>query len=354
MNIEQAIDTVVRAGMQQQHIPGLSLALIDNGNLVMAKGYGFANLEWGVPATAETVYEIASLTKLFTATGIMMLVEDGKLNLDDPVTYYCQGLPEEWQAITLHHLLNHSSGVNSWSLNWWRADLSPAEVWQDAFRLPLQFAPGTQSDYCDVNYNILGMVIHQVTGKSFNEFLQDRLFLPLGMSATRHHDWRAIVPNRAAGYCWEADEWKNCEGIRWHPLSHTSKDTPANGANGSLLSSVSDFARWDAALHTEQIISRQALQQMRTPTVLTNGALNPFGYGWSIDRKQGLHYTAQTGMNPAFAAWFCRFFDANLSIALFINCCFGNQEWVEGSDPRPWEIGTQVAGVYNPILKREW
>lgn len=347
MSIEQTIDVTIAAEMQRQHLPGLALAVIDHGELVLAKGYGFANLELSVPTTPDTVYEIASLTKQFTATAIMILVEEGKVKLTDPVSYYDQRLPERWQAITLHHLLSHTSGVHYWSADFARADLTIEELYQDAYRLPLQFSPGTQCAYCDVNYNILGMVIHQVTGKPYHEFLQERIFAPLGMNA-RHNDWRAIVPNRATGYCWEDGEWKNCLGIHWHPLSDATQTAPINGANGSLLCSANDLAKWDAALYTEQIITQATRQQMWTPTILSEPKAG-FGLGWWIEEQAGQGLASHGGMNPAFGVWYGRYPDANLGIAVLTNCAFGQQEWVAETSPNPGLIGKRVAEFYQSI-----
>lgn len=346
MAIEQTIDAYIAAEMQRQHLPGLSLAVIDHGKPVLIKGYGFANLELGVPTAPDTVYEIASLTKSFAATAIMILAEESKVKLTDPVGRYDQRLPAEWQAITLHHLLSHTSGIHYWSVDWSRTDLTIEELYQDAYRLPLQFNPGTQYGYCDVNYNILGMVIHQVTGKPYHEFLQDRVFAPLGMKA-RQNDWRAIVPNRANGYCWEDGEWKNCQGIQWHPLSDTTPTAPINGANGSLLCSASDLAKWDAALYTEQIVTQATRQQMWTPTILSEPKAG-FGLGWWIEEQAGQWSASHGGMNPAFSVWYGHYPDVNLGIAVLTNCAFGPQGWVEETSPNPGLIGKQIAELYQP------
>lgn len=347
MSIEQTIDAYITAEMERQHLPGLSLAVIDHGEPVLIKGYGFANLELGVPATPDTVYEIASLTKQFTATAIMILVEEGKVKLTDPVSHYDQRLPAEWQAITLHHLLSHTSGIHYWSVDWSRTNLTIEDLYKDAYRLPLQFSPGAQYGYCDVNYNILGMVIHQVTGKPYHEFLRDRVFAPLGMKA-RQNDWRAIVPNRANGYCWEDREWKNCQGIQWHPLSDTTPTAPINGANGSLLCCASDLVKWDAALYTEQIITQATRRQMWTPTILTEPKAG-FGLGWWIEEQAGQWSASHGGMNPAFGVWYGRYLDANLGIAVLTNCAFGPQGWVEESSPNPVPIGKRIAELYQSI-----
>lgn len=247
MSFEQTLDNYIAAEMQRKHIPGLSLAVIKNGTTVIEKSYGLANVELQVPATSDTVYEIASITKSFTALAIMLLAEQGKLTLDDPLTQYRADLSAAWNDMTVKHLLTHTSGLNQWSLDWDSPNLTNAEICQAVFRTPLRFSPGTEFEYVDTNYNLLGMIIHQLTGAPYDAFLQKHIFQPLGMSATRHNDVRAIVPNRAEGYEWENDSLRKSFRIQWNNINR-SPTVPANAANGGLLSTLRDLLKWDAAL----------------------------------------------------------------------------------------------------------
>ena len=148
LTFEQDLDHYINEQMQRKHIPGLALAVIKDGATVIEKSYGLANVELGVPATSDTVYEIASITKGFTAAAIMLLVEAGKLSLDESLTRFRADLPDAWQAITVRRLITHTSGIPQWELDWDREDLTIEEIEQAAFGRPLRFAPGTRRPAC--------------------------------------------------------------------------------------------------------------------------------------------------------------------------------------------------------------
>lgn len=215
-----------------------------------------ANLEHDVPATSDTIYEIASMTKGFTAAAIMRLVADGKLSLDESLVRFRPGLPDDWQAVTVWRLITHMSGVSQWELDWNREDLTIEEIDQAIFGRPLRFEPGSAFEYIDTNYNLLGMIIHQLTGVPYDAFLQERIFHPLDMTATRHNDVRAIVPHRADGYDRTEDGTVfRPFRIQWNNINR-APSVPANAANGSLLSTLRDLIKWDAALTNELILMR--------------------------------------------------------------------------------------------------
>jgi CubicO group peptidase (beta-lactamase class C family) len=197
-----AIDDYVAAEMRQQHIPGLSLALIKSGRVVRAQGYGVASLELNTPAAPGTVYHLASLTKQFTAAAIMLLVQDDKVGLDDPIGRHLESTPPGWRDVTVRQLLLHTSGIKDY-LNELHGSTcngtSPEEIVAYVGGLPLNFAPGSASFYSNTGYLVLGMIVQRASGKSYDEFLEERVFGPLGMKSTRRNDPAAIVPNRAAG-----------------------------------------------------------------------------------------------------------------------------------------------------------
>ena len=243
------IDHYITAQMQRLHILGASLAIVGDGGIVKAQGYGFANLELKAPATKDTVYEIGSNTKQFTAAAIMMLVEEGKIGLDDSITKYFSEAPQAWRGITIRHLLTHTSGIQNhvavphW-LDVFRTNLAfettptRGELLKMFFKLPLEFQPGESWAYDNTGYYLLGMIIEKASGKSYWQFLDERVFKPLGMNATRSTDPQPIVPNRASGY-----EWKN-EHFENRPVLLPAIAFSA----GSLLSTAEDMAKWDAAL----------------------------------------------------------------------------------------------------------
>lgn len=340
MRFEQKLDDFIAAEMQRKHIPGLSLAVVKDGSTVIEKSYGFANMEHHMPATSDTVYEIASMTKLFTAAAILLLAEKGLIGVDDPLNRYHTGLQDAWNAITLRHLLSHTSGIPNWTLDWDRSDITPDIVSQAIFGSTLQFPPGDQYDYADTNYNLLGMVIHQVTGAPYDAFLREHIFTPLGMTATQHNDVRAIVPNRASGYDWRNDTLVNAYRIEWNNINISAR-VPANGANGSLLSTLTDILKWDAALSTSGILSQSVLAQMWTQVILTNGISAPAGYGCEIEDYHGHKLIASNGGIPGFTSSLSRFISDHLTIIILTN-----------QDSKPWDMCQAVAGLYKPAIAR--
>ena len=246
------VDDYVEKQRQQLHLPGVSLAVVRDGQLIKSRGYGLANLELNVRATEDTVYEIGSNTKQFTAAAVMMLVEEGKINLDDQLTKYFPEAPKSWSGITVRHLLSHTSGIQNhvavpdW-LNVFKTSITsettPArdELLKMFFKLPLEFQPGETWSYDNTGYYLLGIIIEKASGKSYWEFLAERIFHPLGMTATRNTEPQPIVPNRASGYEWVNDHFEN------RPILAPFIAFSA----GSILSTVKDMAKWDAALYGE-------------------------------------------------------------------------------------------------------
>src|SRR5438094_6264063 len=260
------IDDYITAQIKRLHVPGASLAIVRDGHITKAQGYGFANLELRSPATKETVYEIGSTSKQFTATAIMMLVEEGKVRLDDTITKYFPEAPQAWSRITIRQLLTHTSGIQNhvavphW-LDVFRTNLAfettppRDELLKMFFKLPLEFQPGETWEYDNTGYYLLGIIIEKVSGKSYWQFLDERIFKPLGMNATRSTDPQPIVRNRASGYEWKNDHFEN------RPVLLPAIAFSA----GSLLSSVEDIAKWDAALYTEKLLKNRVLFRFGRP-----------------------------------------------------------------------------------------
>jgi len=338
MSFEQTLDDYIAAEMQRKHIPGLSLAVVKDGTIVIEKSYGQANVELRVPATSDTVYEIASITKSFTATAILLLMEDGYLRLDDPLTRYRDGLPTAWDDVTLQHLLTHTSGVTQWSIDWDRSDLSNEDICQAVFGVPLRFLPGTEFEYTDTNYNLLGMIIHRLTVAPYDTFLRERIFEPLGMISTRHNAVREIVPNRAAGYKWADDRLLNSFRIQWNHLN-VADDVPTNGANGSLLSSLRDLIKWDAALSTQQILKRSSFDTLWSPIILKNALPVPYEHDWAVQDYYGHKLIEFVGGIFGFTTCMSRFVDDYLTVIILTN-----------QDSKPWDMCKAVAGMYDPTL----
>jgi CubicO group peptidase (beta-lactamase class C family) len=308
------IDDYVSAQMRKLHIPGLSLAIVREGRIVKAQGYGFANLELKAHATTETAYEIGSNTKQFTAAAIMMLVEEGKVHLENAITKYFPEAPEAWHGITVRHLLSHTSGIQNhvaiphW-LDVFRTNLafetapSCDELLEMFFKLPLEFRPGETWAYDNTGYYLLGIIIEKASGKPYWQFLDERIFKPLGMTATRSTDPRPIVPDRASGYEWKNDRFEN------RPILLPAIAFSA----GSLLSTVEDMAKWDAALSSGKLLKKSGLDQMWTSSMTNDGADAPFnyGFGWFIDSYHSHRLVQHSGGTPGFSSVIYRFLDDN-------------------------------------------
>src|SRR5215475_2825658 len=179
------VDDYIKAEMQKQRIPGLSLAVVKEGKIIKAEGYGLANVEHNIPARPDTIFKIGSVSKQFIATGIMLLVQEGKISLGDKVGKYLDGTPESWNGITIRHLLTHTSGIVREGPGFDPfKDQKDFDVIKTAYPLPLRFAPGEKYEYCNVGYFSLAEIIARISGKSWGDFINERVFAPLGMTAT--------------------------------------------------------------------------------------------------------------------------------------------------------------------------
>jgi CubicO group peptidase (beta-lactamase class C family) len=306
------------------------------GRPVYMRGYGLANLELNVPATPATVYEIGSITKQFTATAVMMLVEEGKIGLDDPISKYLDGLPDSWSGVTVRHLLTHTSGIKSYTnlpsfLPNLRKDYKPEEIPQLSYEIPLEFEPGDRFAYNNTGYFLLGMILEKVSGKPYGELLRDRIFSPLGMASTRVNNPRDVIPNRASGYDWTGTGYKNAE--------YLSMTQP--GGAGVLVSSVQDMAKWDAALYSDRLLKKSSLQQMWMPFTLNSGSKSNYGFGWGISNTPGHRGVSHGGGIPGFTTDIRRLLDDRLTVVVFTNSGSAN----------PGAISQSIAEVYVPALK---
>src|SRR5271163_1596480 len=288
-SISGETDRVVEAERTEQHIPGVGLAVCREGKIVKASGYGLANVELNVAVTPETIFQTGSVGKQFTAMAILMLVEEGKLGLDDKINKYLTELPEKWKDITVRKLLTHTSGIadyggeedtmNKGVINF-RKDYTEEELIQAFAGMPLDFAPGAKWNYSNTGYVLLGIIIHRVTGKFYGDFLEERIFKPLGMTSTRIISEADIVSRRSSGYRLVNGELKNQEWVS--PTLNTTAD-------GALYTNVLDLAKWDAALYSEKLLKQSSLDQMWTVARLANGKPNSghYGFGWFIESRNG-------------------------------------------------------------------
>jgi CubicO group peptidase (beta-lactamase class C family) len=329
-----AVDQYIQSEMSKRHIPGLALLVVRDGKTVRARGYGFSNVELQVPVKPETVFQSGSMGKQFTATAVMMLVEEGKIHLDDPLTKYFKDAPDAWKQVTVRQLLSHTAGFTDYPKDFnFRRDRTEAEMLKIVEGISLANPPGTKFDYSNLGYLTLGILIHQVSGEFYGDFLQQRIFQPLGMTTTRIISEADIVPNRAAGYRLVKGELKNQEWVA--PSLNTTAD-------GSLYFSILDLATWDAALKTEKLLKTSSLQQMWTPAKLNNGRPNSgnYGFGWFIDSIRGHRIVEHSGAWQGFTSNISRYVDDKLTIVVLTNA----------EDGAPDDITHHIAGLYVPEI----
>jgi CubicO group peptidase (beta-lactamase class C family) len=326
-------DTVaqyVQAEMARQHIPGLALLVSRNGEPVRAQGFGLSNVELQVPVKPVTLFQSGSMGKQFAATAIMMLVEEGKISLDDSITKYFPEAPATWKPVTVRHLLSHTGGFTDYPKNFdFRKDRSEDELLKIVEAIPLAFAPGTHWSYSNLGYLTLGILIHRVTGTFYGDVLQERIFRPLGMQSTRIISEADIIPNRAAGYRLVKGELKNQEWVS--PVLNTTAD-------GSLYFSILDLAKWDAALYSEKLLKRASLDQMWTVAKLNDGKPNSgnYGFGWEITDSHGHRLIDQDGAWQGFKTQISRYVDDKLTVVVLANLAEAN----------PGKIAEHVAELY--------
>ncbi|MCI0659835.1 MAG: serine hydrolase, partial [Acidobacteria bacterium] len=288
-----ATDEYIVDEMKKRRIPGLALVAIKNGEIVKMHGYGVANLEHDVAVTPDTVFALASVTKQFTATAIMRLVEQGLLKPDDQINRYLPRSPKKWRGITVSHLLTHTAGmVGHYDDGFFLAlsektDVTTAEDFQAIAREQICFKPGESFHYSDAGYFLLGMIIEKVSGQSYRHFMAEQFFGPLGMTSTSTLDQWAIVKHRAANYTIRDGQVINSRWV-WQ------EELPSHWG---IFSTVRDLAKWDQALAAGKVVKESTLNEMWTPVSLNNGQSYPYGYGWEVERMDGRRIITHPGLS---------------------------------------------------------
>jgi CubicO group peptidase (beta-lactamase class C family) len=335
-----AIDRYLESEMRRQNIPGISLAVAKNGKPLYVKSYGVATLEHDVRTKPQTVFQIGSVGKQFTAVAVMILAEEHKLDLDDPLSKYLPEVPPSWGKVTLRLMLNHQSGIPQFTTPERQLldlvhDYTDSELIQVASSQPLDFEPGTDVSYSDTGYVLLGFVINRVTGIFYGDFLQQRVFGPLGMKQTRVISDKDIVPNRASGY-------EKAESGALHNQTYVS---PAlnRTADGSLYSTVLDLMKWDRALYGDAVLPQATLERMWRidPHRNAQRPLLHFGYGWENNRLRDHRLVEYDGNWQGFQAVMSRYVDKRLTIILLTNLSLCRTE----------RLSHTVAGLIDPDLK---
>jgi CubicO group peptidase (beta-lactamase class C family) len=313
-DISRKVDDYIAAEMKAQKVPGLSLAVVKSGTLIKLKSYGFANLEDMVPVHVDTLFQSGSLAKQFTAAGVLLLVEEGKVGLDDPISKYFANSPPAWKDIKVRNLLSHTSGIPEYeeggSKRDFHLDYSEDQLLAMAQKMPLDFAPGAKWKYSNTGFTLLGILIHKLTGEFYGDFLREHIWQPLAMETTQVIDNDAIIPNRAQGYNLVKGE-----------LKHTYYVSPTLDAtaDGSLLFSAIDLVKWDAALRARKVLKPASYEAWWTPMKLNDGSFAHYGFGWFIESAGGQKVIEHTGEWQGFQTQISRYGD-DLTVIVLVNC----------------------------------
>jgi len=303
------IDVLLR-GLEDA--PGAAVVVIQDGKIRHRKGYGLADLETRAPVRPETPFYLASVSKQFTAMGIMLLAEQGRLSYDDPVRKYFPELPAYADGITLRHLLHHTSGFPDYLNDRMvedATDFTNQQVLELMEHLKgLEFAPGERWDYSNSGYILLAMTVARASGQPFHRFMQEHVFRPLGMTSTRVYDEsKPAIPNRARAYSREGNAFTLND---YHLLT---------AGDGGTFSTAEDLAHWDRALYTEKLVKAATLRQAFTSGKLNNGKECGYGFGWSVGTFRGLRTVSHGGGLGGFRTFILRFPDQQLSVIVLSN-----------------------------------
>lgn len=327
------VDDYVLARMAERHVPGAAVAVIQKGRVVKMKGYGLASVEFDVPVTVDTVFEIGSVSKQMTAAAIMLLVEDGKVSIDEKISAYLPNTPEAWKDVTVRHLLTHSSGIKSYTsldgfelsrrmnVNQFIAKLAPH---------PLEFTPGERNIYSNSGFNLLALIVESRSGMKYLDFMKKRIFEPLGMTKTTDRDPKIIVKKRVTGYEWENGRLVGRDGSL----------TDLTGA-GSIVSTIGDMIKWAIAVGGNTFLKPASKAEWWKKFVFNDGKESVYGFGWRIGETRGIKTIGHTGQTAGFGAAHFRYPDSDTVVVVLTNI---GEIGVGGA------IATGVAKLYIPAM----
>ncbi|MEO5757231.1 MAG: serine hydrolase domain-containing protein [Mesorhizobium sp.] len=345
-DLATTLEQYLASEMEQHAIPGLGLAIVRDGRILHLGGYGLANVEHNVQATPDTIFHSGSTGKMFTAAAVLLLVQDGRIGLDDPLKRYVVEGPQSWDGITIRQLLSMMSGLGNFSESFAptpiRDNVVPLNQWQDhsdeqllalAGLSPLMFAPGENYAYSNISYVLAAIVTARICGKPYYEFLRERLFGAIGMATARDASWFDIVPNRAAGHSFRDN--------RLHNRQWTAPTLFRTG-DGGLYFSPRDIAHWFLELDNPRIFSPASVELMVEPALMSDGrkAFNGYALGWQNSEVRGHRKIRHGGTWDGFRAEFMRFPSQGLSVAVLAN--------VEQAQVA--RIGQEIAGLVEPAV----
>jgi CubicO group peptidase (beta-lactamase class C family) len=322
------VDSIAKKTLERP-VLGISIALANNDRVVFARGYGFSDVARSIPVTSETVFHIASISKNIEAGVLLQLAEQGKLNLDGEVTRYIPGAPVQWKRVTVRQLLNHTSGIHSYTSlpdaeKNEQLDLSHQQVLELIRNSPPDFDPGTSWRYNNSGFYLAGMIAESVMHQPYATVLHDRIFAPLQMQSSSLCDASTAVPNLASG----------SEAANGKLMAAAKMSWKLPFAGGGVCSTATDLLKWQIALNKDHVVSKHSVAAMRAPTALADGVSIDYGLGTRIGQLEGHPVFGATGSGGGFTTALETLPDDKLSIAVLINTA---------SDVAPTELAGAVA-----------
>ncbi|MBN9233003.1 MULTISPECIES: serine hydrolase domain-containing protein [Phyllobacteriaceae] len=346
MSHTEELDRYLQAEIENSQVPGLGVAIVGNGEIIHLAGYGLANVENNTPVSPDTVFHSGSTGKMFTATSVLFLLQDGRIGLDDQILTYIPEGPQSWVGITIRHLLSMMAGLGNFEIAFEptedRDGIVHYNLWQDhsdqqlinlARRSPLLHAPGEGYRYSNTGYMLAAIIVARVSGKPYYELLRERLFGPIGMATARDASWYDIVPNRAAGHCIRDGRLEN---------RYWAAPTLQRTGDGGLYYSPRDIARWLLELDDPKVLNHDLIDLMSNPVPMRNGqfSFNSYGLGWQNSELRGHRKIRHGGTWDGFRAEIARFPSRKLSVCVFANT----------DEAQVARIAQKIAGIIDPAL----
>lgn len=325
------VDAVLKKAIDAKAVPAAGVAVVRDGKVVLSKGYGKADIASNLDANENTAFQIASVTKQFTAAGVLLLAEDGKLKLDDTLGKYVSDVPAKWSGITFRQLLNQVSGIPNYTAGGKLVNdknYTKAEILGLVKDVPVAFEPGTKWAYSNTNYFLLGMVIEKVSGKPYPEFMRDRIFKPLGMSSTQVNTSGLKIKNAATAYELASGAWQQS----------TLDDPSQPYAAGAIVSTPADMAKWAAAVSVGKLLKKTSWDEAFASAKLPDGKPTNYGFGWQIGKIGETPYVGHSGGIRGFSSYHVRFPAENVSVVVMVNAANG----------APQKLAFEIAGLYIP------
>jgi len=336
--LSDKLDDLVRREMTERKLPSLALVVMKGNVIVRQAAYGWARIEPPIAAAASTRYRLDSLTKQFTAAAILILQQQGRLRVEDPVRKYLPKAPPSWDKITIRDLLTHTAGFPRDSpagySNLADQSLASENLLALLYKMQPLTSPGTRWKYSNAGYAILGAIVEAVSGQGYAAFLEQNIFSPAGMSDTRLDDENNNDPNFAAGYIWQASS------------QHWQSRAPGNPpmAAAGIRSTVLDLAKWEMTLHGETILTTESKKQMWSPLVLKNGDEYDYGFGWLIDDCPLGRFISHGGSGWGYSTAYHRYPDAGYTVIVLTNLQPGKGNYHADA------IAHSIAAIYEPVL----